>query len=467
MRPKFPRSMLGALAAAALISSTEPAAAQAQEPAANRLFVEAQRLTLQAATVPLADRIRLLQQARENLKAIIERHPESSLAVKLISGQSIGTVSLEKADIALRDVTWARCKSMTPTITYDCILEHVLESGPSTDHEWPFRALQLAGVYIDKGDWLRARLVLGKATAAGAALPPDHQSGFEVAAQIAALRMERTGSPCRGQLQDFLSQEVLKKLKPGKGLAVEEIAQLVEAHSPADERDARLSDIYVQCGRPDLASEHMGKMPEGSVKSARLMAQATAFATRDEAIKARVALQSATSSKAGSQKSMDLASAATDVGAAFARAGDRNEAERLFDMALSAIDLSHALANAALAKVARAQFMAGLKDAAGVNLRRAALQASKMSTADRYIADVTAHALSLAYAAGGDFHSAERFARQIVENDFGGAEPHIVAALVQSGETARALRIADLAKSAVRPQFLMALAAALPTKEQK
>ena len=83
-------------------------------------------------------------------------------------------------------------------------------------------------------------------------------------------------------------------------------------------------------------------------------------------------------------------------------------------MALSAIDLSHSLANAALANVARAQFVAGLKDAAGVNLRRAVLQFSRASDANRYIADATAHAVSLAYAAGGDFHSAERFARQML-----------------------------------------------------
>ena len=68
------------------------------ETRANRLFVEAAKL-VQAAEKE-ADAVRkleLLKHARRNLEAIVDRHPSSGLAVKLVSGQNVGTVSLAGA----------------------------------------------------------------------------------------------------------------------------------------------------------------------------------------------------------------------------------------------------------------------------------------------------------------------------------------------------------------------------------
>ena len=62
---------------------------------ANRLMVEAVGLIAAAERGPSAqERYRLLQRAHELLLDIVERHPSTELAVKLATGQRVGTVSL-------------------------------------------------------------------------------------------------------------------------------------------------------------------------------------------------------------------------------------------------------------------------------------------------------------------------------------------------------------------------------------
>ena len=62
---------------------------------ANRLMVEAVGLVGAAEREPSAqERFRLLQRANELLLDIVQRHPSTDLAVKLATGQRIGTVSL-------------------------------------------------------------------------------------------------------------------------------------------------------------------------------------------------------------------------------------------------------------------------------------------------------------------------------------------------------------------------------------
>ena len=62
---------------------------------ANRLMVEAVGLVGAAEREPSAqERFRLLQRAHELLLDIVQRHPSTDLAVKLATGQRIGTVSL-------------------------------------------------------------------------------------------------------------------------------------------------------------------------------------------------------------------------------------------------------------------------------------------------------------------------------------------------------------------------------------
>ena len=82
------------LALCALCWLTFPVQAS-DESHANRLFVEAAKL-IQAAEeeAGATQKLELLKRAKHKLETIVDSHPSSGLAVKLISGQNIGTVSL-------------------------------------------------------------------------------------------------------------------------------------------------------------------------------------------------------------------------------------------------------------------------------------------------------------------------------------------------------------------------------------
>ena len=87
---------LSSLVVAALVAvAAAPAVALDDDAAANRLVVEAARLVEGARdAVEPARRLELLTRAHDNLKAVVERHAGSGLAVTLATGQSIGTLSL-------------------------------------------------------------------------------------------------------------------------------------------------------------------------------------------------------------------------------------------------------------------------------------------------------------------------------------------------------------------------------------
>ena len=84
-----------------MVFIVHPASAGPQE-RANALFVEAAKL-IQAATNETDVEVRLdqLTEAQGNFQRIIEDYPSSNLAVKLISGQSIGAYSLGSMQVAV------------------------------------------------------------------------------------------------------------------------------------------------------------------------------------------------------------------------------------------------------------------------------------------------------------------------------------------------------------------------------
>lgn len=80
---------------------TLPAFAQTPEDAAaNRLFVEAVQLWNRAEGETGASRHATLQRVQLNLKTIIERHGGSSLAVRLVIGETVGPLSVARVERA-------------------------------------------------------------------------------------------------------------------------------------------------------------------------------------------------------------------------------------------------------------------------------------------------------------------------------------------------------------------------------
>ena len=86
------------------------AAQASDESHANRLFVEAAKRIQAAEEEPVAARkFELLNDAKHKLEAIVDRHPSSRLAVELVSGQNIGTVSLPGLADAIEDAAVLAC----------------------------------------------------------------------------------------------------------------------------------------------------------------------------------------------------------------------------------------------------------------------------------------------------------------------------------------------------------------------
>ena len=71
---------------------------------ANRVLVETVKL-LQSAerTLSVDAKLGRLETVQHNLRTIIDHHPSSDLAVKLITGQAIGNISLESVGRVIED----------------------------------------------------------------------------------------------------------------------------------------------------------------------------------------------------------------------------------------------------------------------------------------------------------------------------------------------------------------------------
>jgi formylglycine-generating enzyme required for sulfatase activity len=81
-----------------------PALAQtADDAAANRLFVEAVQLWNRAEFESVEQRAATLQRVQANLKTILDRHGGSALAVRLVIGETVGPLSVQGVERALRN----------------------------------------------------------------------------------------------------------------------------------------------------------------------------------------------------------------------------------------------------------------------------------------------------------------------------------------------------------------------------
>ena len=135
------RSLLLA-AACALCWIAFPAQAS-DDTRANRLFVEAVKSIRAAEGETGAPRkLELLKTARRKLEAIVDRHPSSGLAVKLASGQNVGTVSLADLDAAIKAATVHACpRAPTPA----CVLSMALATAEKIKNAFD-RSLAFAGI---------------------------------------------------------------------------------------------------------------------------------------------------------------------------------------------------------------------------------------------------------------------------------------------------------------------------------
>ena len=130
----------------------------AQQPAsANEMVVEASQLIMSAESAPTpAQAISLLEAAHRKLVLITEVHPSSDMAVRLATGQGIGTVSLAGVQAAIKAAT----EQCWDSLSLLCVARLTVETAMSDDRG----RRQFRGTLIQV--WDKALSLAAKAQAA-------------------------------------------------------------------------------------------------------------------------------------------------------------------------------------------------------------------------------------------------------------------------------------------------------------
>ena len=115
---------------------------------ANRLLVEAMKLIQAAGTKQTAaDRLPLVESALAKLNEIVENHPSTDLAVKLITGQSIGAISLGELTSAIDEL-----KRQSKAAEQAAIRNVCLDSLDARDPKCAMWLSAIVGTHLHKGD---------------------------------------------------------------------------------------------------------------------------------------------------------------------------------------------------------------------------------------------------------------------------------------------------------------------------
>jgi hypothetical protein len=107
--------------------------------AANALFVETGQLLTKASAATPVEAMRLYEKALQQLDRIVTSYPKSTLAVQIVSDQSIGTVSRAGIEQALAKAREAECSQRPRS---ECILTEALETAKGIQKSY-HRALAL------------------------------------------------------------------------------------------------------------------------------------------------------------------------------------------------------------------------------------------------------------------------------------------------------------------------------------
>lgn len=146
------RAFVGMAVAASLCFCFVPAALPEESvPAPNLLIVEASQLIRAAedARAP-EDKIALLEDARDRLQSVIDNHPASDLALKLATGQPIGSISLAAVDQLLETALEGCWDSPTVECVSRLVLAHAESSGDCRIQGEAYLALAIASFALEE-----------------------------------------------------------------------------------------------------------------------------------------------------------------------------------------------------------------------------------------------------------------------------------------------------------------------------
>jgi len=144
---------------------------------ANELLVEAVQL-LQSAegAADAAEKLRLSEEALGNLNEIVKRYSSTDLAVKLITGQAIGSISLESVAKAVEEARWPACL-VSPN--YGCAITIILayaKTKSGEDRAAPY--VMMASAQAEVGDIKGAKESIAKVLARAKTKSGDERAGL-------------------------------------------------------------------------------------------------------------------------------------------------------------------------------------------------------------------------------------------------------------------------------------------------
>ena len=247
-----------------------------QSPSANQLVVEASRLIMSAENAPAPEQaISLLEEAHRKLVLITEVHPSSHLAVRLATGQGIGTVSLAGVQAAIKAAT-ERCWD---SLSLLCVARLTLDAVTADkDSSNSVEALiTVASAQMKAGDLEAAQATWKRAPDLGVVKKHPHMLRDIAAAQAAA-----------GQFRAALKTTELMddSVRLGRSYALRDIAaaQAAAGQFRAALKTAELiRGYYHRAALLDVstAQRKAGKTEEAQILMDRVRASATSIDDAD------------------------------------------------------------------------------------------------------------------------------------------------------------------------------------------
>lgn len=333
------------IATAVLVASASWSNAD-QSPSANEMIVEASRLIRAADSASTPDQaISLLEAAHRQLMLITEVHPSSDLAVKLATGQGIGTVSLAGVQAAIKAAT-ERCWD---SLSLLCVARLTVETAMSADRDskqlWDRSLSNAAKAQAAAGQFdaavKTAELIEhgGPRTRTLWSVVAAHAAAGQFSAAVKTAEMIDNASGRTGTLLDVAAaQRKAGKAEDAQGLMAKILA-FAASIDDADDRArvfARITKAQAAAGQFSAAVETAASIDDIKRRANALLDVAEIQTKAGNSADARTTAKRADDTARAIQDPAARAQALNAVAASYTNMGDKERARATIGLAVEA-----------------------------------------------------------------------------------------------------------------------------------
>ena len=317
-----------------------------QLPSANQLVVEASQLILSADSASTPEQaISLLEAAHRKLVLITEAHPSSHLAVRLATGQGIGTVSLAGVQAAIKAAT----EQCWTSLSLLCVARLTVETAIAADRDVRYL-------------WDKA--LRDAATAQAAA------GQFAAAIKTVEL-IQLTGWRAKALLNITAAQRKARKAEEAQLLMDKVLAFATSIDDTGDRARvlAQVVEAQAAAGQFSAAIETAASIDDAESRANALLDVAKIQTKAGNVADGRMTAQRAGAAAWAIQNPSDQAAALSHIASASIDMGDRENAKATIDRAVAAVPSAPQSERdwrwfSALTAIAKAQTKAGQSEAA-------------------------------------------------------------------------------------------------------